>query len=87
MEVYVIATLMDFRSHWSQLVEIFKAEIPEVKGLRLTEGPGCGNIGICIEDGHEDIVKSITMQMMPARYSSATDKPWKGYINETQVPK
>jgi hypothetical protein len=84
METWVIATLRDYRPHWDAMVKIFKEEIPEVKGLKLAEGPGCGNIGLCLEDGQEDLVRRITMQVMPARYSKAIDRPWEGYINNTE---
>lgn len=80
----VIAALKDYRPQWEELVKIFKEEIPEVKGLKLAEGPGCINIGLCLDDGQEDMVRRITMQVMPARYSRAIDLPWDGYINETK---
>lgn len=86
LECWVIATLKDYRPVWDKLVRIFKDEIPEVMGLKLAEGPGCGNLGICLPEGNEEIIRKITMQLQPARYAKAADAPFTGYINETVEP-
>ena len=83
--VYVIATLRDLRSNWDEIAKaimnqkVFK-EV-EVLGLRLVDGPGCLNLGLCLSGTEEEtsrFVESLTLELMPARYSRAKDKPWTG---------
>jgi len=87
MEVYVIATLKDLRTHWDEISQWLlnqdAVKSVKVKGLKLVDGPGCLNLGLCLEGPSEDVkrfVERLTLTLMPARYAPAKDAPWEGVI-------
>ena len=81
---YVVAAMSCIpKENWEQFVSIIKKEHPEITGVIQTVGAnGCVNFGITTTD--EQSVKDFTMAIMPARYASALDKPFEGFINEWQ---
>jgi len=87
--VYVIATLKDLRPHWDEIAKTIQNQKVfkniKVEGLKLVEGPGCLNLGLSLEGPKkeaEQFVKGLTLNLMPARYSQAGDKPWSGVLKE-----
>jgi len=86
-QVYVIATTRDLRTNWRKISQIIMNQdvlkSVKVKGLKLANGPGCLNLGLCLEGPPEDVerfVRGLTLQLMPARYARAKDKPWTGIL-------
>ncbi len=79
MKSFVIATLKEVVDP-KGFYEVVTTLYPEVKGILLTQGPGCTNIGVTT--GSEESVKALTMALMPARYTKVTDGPWEGLVDE-----
>ena len=46
----------------------------EIRGAILTEGPGCWNLAILIDDDiPTNFVDALTMALMPAKYETCSD--------------
>ena len=79
---YVIATILDIREHFDAACEIIHRKYPRVIGIKLTTGPGCLNLGLCINAKSRKIAdkdaRRICMELQPARYAPASDLPWSG---------
>lgn len=84
LRTYVIATMLEVSSKWDEISKQIMRE-DFVVGTIIADGPGCENLGLCIDietdEEAEHYLNTLTMSLMPARWTNTCDTPWLGIEN------
>lgn len=56
-----------------KIVELSASDGVTIQGALLTEGPGCYNLGIMLDEQNDRFAEALTMALMPAKYCVTTD--------------